>query len=584
MQIIKSLTNFLLFFLPSIAFAQSTFIPLGDKGYHFLDRLEIKQQTNTEFNFSSVKPYNRKNVVESIHFIDSASKGYTDSATGMDRFGEFTDMELSSVDEYNMHSFLMNNSEWAPGSKKDFASKKPFPIKSFYKTKSNMIEVNQKDLFLVVNPLLQLSMGKSSDMTGHNVFVNSKGVSARGMLSKKLGFYTSLTDNQERGPGYFAARVNHDSLKAVPGVGFFKYFRKAADKNTSFDYIDARGYLTFNVIKHIDLTFGYDKNFIGNGYRSLFLSDCGNSYLFLKLNTKIWKFDYQNLFMELMPQFVKRGDVLLERKYAALHHLSMNVSKTINLGLFEGVIFGRKDHFDFQYLNPVIFYRHIEGTVGSPDNAVAGFDFKANIAHRFQFYGQFLLDEFVLQKIKENKGWWANKWALQLGAKYVDAFGIPNLDLQLETNRIRPFTYSHGGTTTVANYTHYNQMLAHPLGANLQEFIGIAHYQPKAKWYVYARLIAYRQGLDSLDGANNGFNPLENNTTRSRDQYYKIGEDRKSTCLNGLFQVSYEFKENLFFEASALIRNYTVELAPDSKVSMFTLGVRLNLARREYDY
>ena len=97
--------------------------------------------------------------------------------------------------------------------------------------------------------------------------------------------------------------------------------------------------------------------------------------------------------MELMPQFKKTGDSLLDRKYAAMHHLSMNVTKWLNIGLFEGIIFGRKNHFDFQYLNPIIFYRHVEGTIGSPDNAVAGFDFKANIAHKAQLYGQFLLDE-----------------------------------------------------------------------------------------------------------------------------------------------------------------------------------------------
>src|SRR4029078_4194699 len=168
---------------------------------------------------------------------------------------------------------------------------------------------------------------------------------------------------------------------------------------------------------------GYDKNFIGNGYRSLFLSDHGNSNLFFKINTRIWRLNYQNLFMELMPQFKKGGvDTLLDRKYAAMHHLDMNVTKWLNIGLFEGVIFGRKNHFDFQYLNPVIFYRHIEGTIGSPDNAVAGLDFKANIAHTAQLYGQLMLDEFQLSELKRNRGYWANKFGVQLGLKYVDAF------------------------------------------------------------------------------------------------------------------------------------------------------------------
>ena len=191
--------------------------------------------------------------------------------------------------------------------------------------------------------------------------------------------------------------------------------------------------------------------------------------------------------MELMPQFTKHGDELLDRKYAAMHHLSMNVNRWLNIGLFEGVIFGRKNRFDFQYLNPIIFLRHIEGTVGSPDNALAGIDFKANVAHRLQFYGQMIMDEFRIKEIRDDSKNWVNKFGFQLGMKYVDAFNIKNLDLQFETNRVRPFVYSH--SDSVANYTHYNQPLAHPVGANFQEFIGIARFQPATKWMIYERAI-----------------------------------------------------------------------------------------------
>jgi hypothetical protein len=375
---------------------------------------------------------------------------------------------------------------------------------------------------------------------------------------------------------YFQQKVGQ--LRAVPGVGFYKGF-----KTSGVDYFDARGYITFNAAKYIDIQFGFDKNFIGNGYRSLFLSDFGNSYLFLKLNTKIWKFNYQNIFMELEPQFVKSGDTLLDKKYAAMHHLSINLTKWLNVGLFEGIIFGRRNHFDFMYLNPIIFYRHIEGTLGSPDNALAGFDFKANVAHRFQFYGQVLLDEFKLNQIKANTGWWANKWGLQLGAKYIDAFGIANLDLQVESNRVRPFTYSH--YNSVANYTHYNQPLAHPLGANFNELIGILKYQPAARWYINAKLIYYQQGLDSLNGRNFGADPFKDNTTRTGDYGYRIAGGRKVTCLNAMFQLSYELRENLYIDLGAQQRNYKFEnLSANNNSTMLTAGIRFNIMKREYDY
>jgi hypothetical protein len=104
-----------------------------------------------------------------------------------------------------------------------------------------------------------------------------------------------------------------------------------------------------------------------------------------------------------------------------------------------------------------------------------------------------LLDEFILSKVRNSPTNWVNKFGIQLGGKYIDAFGIKNLDLQLEMNRVRPFTYAH--YDTINNYTHYNQPLAHPLGANFQELIGIARYQPFPKWNIYAREFFIRRDL-----------------------------------------------------------------------------------------
>lgn len=572
MQIIKSFIKLFVFVCPAFATAQSTYLNRDSKDYHFIERIEIKQQTNTDLNFSALKPFSRKYIAQEVEFLDSARMGYADSA-GTDKFKEWTDLGLTPVDEYNLHSLLMNNSEWVTVPKTNFDSRKPL-LRSFYTTKANFLEVNAKDFFLVVNPVIQFQYGKESG-NKENIFFNSRGVTVRGMISGKIGFSSTITDNQERGPSYFQQRVQE--TKAVPGAGFYKDFKK-----TAFDYFDARGYVTFNAAKYIDFQVGYDKNFIGDGYRSLFLSDYGNSNLFVKVNTKIWKLNYQNLFMELMPQFKKSGDTLLDRKYAAMHHLSMNVTKWLNLGLFEGVIFGRKNHFDFQYLNPIIFYRHIEGTVGSPDNAVAGFDFKANVAHRVQLYGQLLLDEFILSEVKNNPTSWVNKFGIQAGAKYVDAFGIKDMDLQFEMNRVRPFTYSHNDT--IANYTHYNQPLAHPLGANFQEFIGIVNYQPAPKWHINARAIYFYQGLDSA-GQNFGGNIFKNYNSRMKDNGFNVGSGNKVTCFNGLLDLSYELKENLFIDLSLQQRNYKMTNVPGSVNStLFNAGIRLNMAKRTYDF
>jgi hypothetical protein len=542
--IIKTIVPLLFLFIPFAVFAQSTYLPQGNKHQTLLNRLEILLQTNDDLNLTTVKPFSRKIAVRAAEAADSMQKAGGNL--------------LSKVDAYNLRSLLMNNSEWVTGTDtSDFYSKRSL-WNTFYKTKANLLEVNAKDFFFTVNPVLhqQLSV-ESEDGSSDQLFINTKGLAVRGLIAKKIGFSAYMTDNQERAPLFVQDRINN--FNAVPGNGFYKVY-----KTTATDYIDARGSINFTAAKYLDFQFGYDKNFIGNGYRSLFLSDFSNSYLFLKINTRIWKFNYMNLFTEAVPQTIaiNAGDKLLDKKYISMHHLSMDIAKWLNVGIFEAVVFGRRNHFEFSYLNPVIFLRLAEQQAGSSDNAFVGFDIKANVAKRLQFYGQFLLDEL----------------------KYINALGVKNLDLQGEVNLVRPFTYSH--YDSLANYTHYNQPLAHPLGANFVEAIGIIRYQPHPKWTTAARLIVWKQGTDTAN-SNLGTDVFRVNTSRSAGDYgYKLPTGPRSTGINAQLLVSYELKENLFLEASALLRNLKTVIAdvPKRNTTVISAGIRMNMFRREYDY
>lgn len=546
-------------FPQAFVYSQTTFLPQGDKGNILLERMEIKAGKDSILNFSKTKPLLRKYNMRGV-------------ANYMDEY----ENTLSKADEYNLRSYYMNNIEWIPEEEREeYQSKKPI-FKTFYTTPANLLDVHIKDFDLVVNPVLQYIVSKEKD-NDQRLFLNTRGLTLRGRIANKISFYTYLTDNQERDPSYVQKWIKDRT--AVPGEGFYKTFKAAG----GVDYFDARGYINFNVTKYIDVTFGYDKNFIGSGYRSLLLSDFGNSNLFLKLNTRIWKINYQNLFMELANADPATGDRLVGKKYAAIHHLDAAVTKWLNIGLFEGIIFGRKDHFEFGYLNPVIFYRSAESQNGSFDNSLVGLDLKANIKKRFQLYGQLMLDEFLLSEVKKNRGWWANKWGIQVGAKYIDAFGIKNLDLQVEHNRVRPFTYSH--SDSVANYTHYNQPMAHPLGANFQEGIFIARYQPLPKWMVQAKAIVYQQGRDS-SSASFGSNIFLPYTYRGTDFGYNIGSGWKTDVTYLSFLLSYELRQNLFIELGAVGRKEETKTAPilSNNSTTVSLGIRWNMHRREFDF
>jgi hypothetical protein len=557
MQYKQTLVRLLFLLLPVSAFSQTTYLPQGAKENILLERLEIKAGNDSVLNFSKIKPYSRKYMISHIGRIDSTAG-------------------LSRVDAYNLHTAMLSNLEWATGNREQYLSKRPIR-KRFYQTPANLYEVKTENFFLAVNPVVQYVVAKETDNDQH-LFLNTRGVTLRGNIANKVGFSAYVTDNQERVPLY--VQQFEKERKAVPGAGFYKEF-----KSTGYDYFDARGHITFGVANVIDVAFGYDKNFIGNGQRSLFLSDFSNNTLFLKLNTRIWKFNYQNIFMELYNAERTPANVLIPKKYAAMHHLDLAVTKWLNIGLFEGVVFGRKDRFEFGYLNPVIFYRSIEQQSGSFDNAVAGIDLKANVAKRFQFYSQFLLDEFNLVEARKADGWWGNKWALQLGGKYIDALNIKNLDLQLEANIVRPFTYSH--RDSIANYTHYNQPLAHPLGANFRELIGIARYQPAPKWLLQGKAMYYQQGRDTGDVSFGGNIFLPHVQPYRKNEYgYTLGNGASTKVAMASVLLSYEWRPNLFIEANGVYRKQTAEVTaiPSNSSFIMSFGVRWNMHRREFDF
>ncbi|WP_235921133.1 capsule assembly Wzi family protein [Foetidibacter luteolus] len=560
LQIIKSVLLSAIYIIPFALCAQTNYIYYGDKGNIILDRLEIKTG-NDQLRFSTLKPYARRSSVAVVESLDSLVQANDPSVA-----------HLTPTDRYNMQRLLMNNAEWSKP--RDFyKNRKPW-FWSLYKTHANMVEVNNPDFFMAINPVFQLGLGKESGY-GEKMFINTRGIAIRGMISKKIGFNLYATENQERDPLYVQAFER--KFTAVPGVGFYKDFN-----GTGYDYFDARGSVTWNVARFIDMQFGYDKNSIGNGYRSLFLSDFSNSALFFKINTRIWKLNYQSLLTELYADHGRGGAELFNRKYARINHLSVNATKWLNVGLFESIVFGRPNHFDFQYMVPVMFLRPAEQQTGSGDNAMLGFDAKVNLKQRVQLYGQLLWDEFVLKEMTSSRGFWANKYGYQLGFKYIDAFGLKNVDLQVETNRVRPYTYAHYDTS-VGSYTHYNQPLAHPLGANFQELIAIVRAQPMERLYLQAKVIHYFQGLDSA-GLNFGSNPFLDYTTRPRDYDFKVGTGDRATCNFLEFSASYELLENLFVDLTALRRTYKVQSGFKQNSTIFNVGVRMNIARRAFDF
>jgi hypothetical protein len=566
--------------LANPTWGQSPYIPYNTDYHHLIDRMEIRRGRWAEGFHSSMKPYNRQGVVQLTDSVLADSNYY-----------------LSSTDRFNL-AYLRNDSwEWisektdtmragtiirnmeysgVPGE-----SRRPF-LRHFYKKKADFYSLQNPDFDLHVNPVLNLSYDlDQTDPERTRTYANTRGVEVRGTIGRKLGFYTYFADNQVFYPRYVREYADlygkpdpTDGNGFAPGEGLTKRFPSGG---IGSDFISARGSFTFNMLKIINVQFGHDRNFIGNGFRSMFLSDNSAPYLFLKFTTRLGKnIQYTNLFTELQNVEKATGGQLIPTKYATMHHLSVNISKHVNVGVFESVIFSR-DRLELGYLNPLILYRFVESYRGSADNAFAGIDIKANFLRRFMAYGQLMFDEFVLRNLTSRTGSWTNKFAAQVGLKYIDALGIENLDLQGELNLARPYTYAHLSGQT--NYTHYNQPLAHPLGANFVEGIGMARYQRNRLSFTGILRVA-KYGADP-EGRNYGFNITKDYTSRFRDFGNFIGQGRTTitTVVDG--RASYMLRHNFFVEGRFLYRLQSSQFRPLEYTSNFaSVGLRWNYAYR----
>lgn len=358
----------------------------------------------------------------------------------------------------------------------------------------HLIVLSGNDYKVVASPLVNFSKGKEL-IESKNTFVNSRGYLIEGSLGKTIAFSTSFLENQAIFPNYLHAFVTKNQV--VPGQGYARDFKK-----TGFDFAMSSGYVTYRPNNMFALQFGHGKNFIGDGYRSLLLSDNTFNYPYLKLQTTFWKVQYTNLYAELMDinYFATHGinntdQMGYPKKYLSSHFLSINATKRFNLSFFEAVVW-RTNHapgsngFDINYLNPIAMLRPIESSLNSPDNVLVGINTKYILKDSY-VYGQLVLDEFSIEDLRAKNGFWGNKIGYQLGYKVFDAFNIDRLTLQMEYNYVRPYTYAHHNPQQ--NYAHYNQPLAHPLGANFSESLFMINYKWR-RFEIDAKMIFAKYG------------------------------------------------------------------------------------------
>ncbi len=397
-----------------------------------------------------------------------------------------------------------------------------------------------------INPAFDFQLG-IQNQEENTVYQNSLGVDIQGKYAK-WRFGATYLRNAGKYMQYQTELILKNRTLSGTNVSHGKNYIQA-------DYISS--YINYKANSIFDFELGYGRNFIGDGYRSLLLSDFANASPYLKINTSFWKIKYTNLFSAHQNITNAEGKPsLYQKKYTVSHFLDWSVTKWLSIGLFESIVWQAQEEnytrgFDVNYLNPVILYRPVEFSVGSSDNALVGLNLKVTPFQGHLFYSQLVFDEFLLAEIRADinqfrnpdediqSGWWANKYGVQLGWAAFDLFAVEGLQSRVEFNLVRPFTYAHSNPTQA--YSNYNASLAHPLGANFHEFVAILNYQTE-QWLAKLQFNQSRKGVSPL-GSNYGDNLQRSNSSRTKEYENSLTQGIPVFTQFAEFSLGYIIKE-----------------------------------------
>jgi hypothetical protein len=367
----------------------------------------------------------------------------------------------------------------------------------------HLFDVQTKDYTFYGDVIADLQVGR--DFSGkRSTYLNARGFQFGGTVGTKFSFYTSGFEDQAKFPGYYNDVVNSNVF--IPGQAYARHYFGLAQNTQDWSYVTAL--ISYTPIKQLNISLGQDKMFVGDGYRSLLLSDYAANMPLLRLTANLGRVQYMMAWTYLEDIKEQKFDMLgsNRRKWALFHYLDWNVTNRLSLGFFNAMITpeadaeGNRRGFDVNFVNPVLFSSGLGSSASPKDNVFAGFTGKYKIFDKTAVYGQLMLDKFKFNNFFSGNNL-DNTNGVQLGIRGADMFNVSRLNYLFEFNTVKPYTYSN--TQTISSYAFFGDPLAHPFGANFREFLGIVNYS-WGRFDFQGQLDYGKYGLDADLTDNNG--------------------------------------------------------------------------------
>ncbi len=454
-------------------------------------------------------------------------------------------------------------------------------IKNFSLSKTFNERPNKRNPFnFQTLPIIDLNVGYDV-LDSKFISETVGGAHAKLNINNDFTFAFTAIGGRVSYPNFIDTSVQISHL--TPGLG-----RVFKNKDGSYNFSNVSGYVSYSPSETFNFQLGNGKHFIGDGYRSLLHSDFSNNNPYFGINANIWRIQY-NVWYSWMKDFSQYNGTQssLNNKFGTFHYLSFNALKELNISFFENVVWqgtdtNRTRKFEVNYLNPIIFYRPQEYSVGSSDNSMMGLNISSKLFGIVKLYAQAVADEFFLKEIRARKGWWANKQGWQFGAKYINAFRVKGLSIQAEYNQVRPYTYTHGSVQQ--SYTNYGQALAHPFGANFKEYLGFINYRT-SRWAISLQGLTATIGMDTLN-SNLGQNIFVSYATRPYEYGHKTTQGNKRQLMQSDIKVTYYIlpQLNLRAELGYIQRSIKDDLGYELQSPYIYFGIKTSIHKSYKDF
>jgi hypothetical protein len=407
-------------------------------------------------------------------------------------------------------------------------------------------------------------------------YLNTRGYQLGGTVGNNFYFYSSGYEDQGRFPVYYKSYVN--SIGFIPGES---YNRDAStDQTADWSYVTA--IVSYTPIKQLNLELGEDKTFIGDGYRSLLLSDFAANYPLLRATATLGPVQYMMMWTNMedknLPQFDDFGNN--RRKWAIFHYVDWTVTKRFSLGFFDALIAadannqGQMHGFDANYINPLVFSSSLGPKTPYPDNVYNGFTAKYKVLNKTAVYAQLLLDRIGESTAPQNT------YGYQVGVRGADLLKVTNFNYLLEYNTVKPYTYQ--APQVISNYSDYSQPLGDPLGANFKEVVGIVDYsigrfdfQGQLNYAQFGLNAAEADDGQSILGSFDPSTVVGSSTGQGIRTNLYYGEGTVAFIINP--------KYNLRFEVGGLYRRET-NVNGTNNTKLITFGLRSTFRDLYHDF